>query len=131
MPFIKGIRTRTQTPVLPAVTTCNIIQKRLLDDYHRLTCWKAVGLLYGISGGLAYRIAMYKYEPKNPVSRKKLGLPPIVAVMVMTDEILQDGTQVLGSLVCARCQCPFVPNTATRKLCYRCSPSRRKNATTV
>lgn len=57
------------------VTTCNAIQERLKTDYGHLRSWRAVGRLWGLSSGLAYRMAIQGYEPKNPELRRKLGLP--------------------------------------------------------
>ena len=46
--------------------------------YRRLGNWRAVGREFGISGGMAFRMAMQKYEPKKAAIRVKLGLPAIV-----------------------------------------------------
>jgi predicted RNA-binding Zn-ribbon protein involved in translation (DUF1610 family) len=41
-----------------------------------------VGKEFGISSGMAFRIARQKYEPKDPVIRTRLGLPARVEVAV-------------------------------------------------
>jgi len=50
--------------------------------YKRLGNWRAVGDELGISGGMAYRIAVDGYEPKDAHIRLKLGLPALVPAPV-------------------------------------------------
>lgn len=38
--------------------------------------WKAVGAKYGISAGMAYRIAVQGYRPASRAIRSKLPTPP-------------------------------------------------------
>jgi hypothetical protein len=42
--------------------------------------WREVGRRYGISGGMAFRIATQGYEPKEAAIRVILGLPARVEV---------------------------------------------------
>jgi hypothetical protein len=48
--------------------------------YGELGNWRAVGHAFGISGGMAYRIVMNYYEPKEAVIRVQLGLAAMVTV---------------------------------------------------
>ena len=48
---------------------------RLLSDYAGLMTWEKVGTKYGVSGGMAFRVAVHGYEPRKPETRRKLGLP--------------------------------------------------------
>src|SRR5512139_1383945 len=47
---------------------------REMQKAHQQASWRAIGRQYGISGGLAYRIA-HGYEPKDLYIRYRLGLP--------------------------------------------------------
>ena len=42
--------------------------------------WREVGRRFGISGGMAFRIARRRYEPKDAKIRTRLGLPARVEV---------------------------------------------------
>ena len=42
--------------------------------------WREVGRQFGITSGMAFRIAKRKYDPKDPKIRMKLGLPVMVEV---------------------------------------------------
>lgn len=42
--------------------------------------WRAVGREFGITGGMAFRIAMRGYEPRDPVIRTRLELPAYIEV---------------------------------------------------
>ena len=44
--------------------------------------WRIVGQEFGISGGMAYRIAIHGYEPKMPHIRFALGLPALAPAPV-------------------------------------------------
>lgn len=47
-----------------------------ISENHRVTeSWEKTGEDYKISGGMAYRIAMQGYEPKDAHIRAALGLP--------------------------------------------------------
>lgn len=79
------------------------IQKELKKDYEELKTkggWRAVGKRYGISCGMAYRVAMDCYEPSDIVIRRKLGLKVMKPAPV----------------------CPFCGEVHIRKSC----PHRRK-----
>jgi hypothetical protein len=46
--------------------------------YKKLGNWRAVGREFGVSGGMAYRIAVDGYEPKEARIRVRLGLAAMV-----------------------------------------------------
>jgi len=50
--------------------------------YKRLKNWRAVGAEMGITGGMAYRIAVDGHEPKEAKIRLQLGLPAMGAAPV-------------------------------------------------
>ena len=50
------------------------VSQRLKKTYERLGTWRAVGEVYRISGGMAFRIALQGYEPKDLKIRSRLGL---------------------------------------------------------
>lgn len=51
---------------------------RLLRKSHKIThSWAQTGREYGITGGMAFRIAKQSYDPINEMIREKLGLPPL------------------------------------------------------
>ena len=52
------------------------LARRNARDEHRT--WREVGDQYGISGGMAYRIAVDGYEPKDPHIRFTLCLPALI-----------------------------------------------------
>ena len=61
-----------------SVTAYNTIRRRLAREYEHLYQkggWRAVGAAYGITAGMAWRIARQGYEPKDALIRVKLGLP--------------------------------------------------------
>lgn len=64
-----------------AIYTIPELQKTLRKAYKRLNNWRAVGKDYGITGGMAYRIA-HGYEPKDPRIRTTLHLPALVPAPV-------------------------------------------------
>lgn len=48
---------------------------KLMRNHHKHTgSWPNTGRAYGISGGMAYRIAIHRYEPAAHSTRKLLGL---------------------------------------------------------
>ena len=52
-----------------------IVRRKLSEDYEVLGTWDAVARKWGVSKGMAWRLANESgYEPKNPTIRKKLGL---------------------------------------------------------
>jgi hypothetical protein len=55
-----------------------MLRREIKMSYQRLVhCggWRAVGREFGISGGMAFRIAEQGYEPKGARNRLILGLP--------------------------------------------------------
>ena len=59
------------------LTACNAIAGRLKADYLTFSTWDRVGKKYGVSGGLAYRVAN-GYEPRGAKARAALGFPVLV-----------------------------------------------------
>ena len=57
--------------------TAEMLKKAIRTDYKRSVSWRKVGEKYGITGGMAYRIA-HGYEPKSAHMRAVLGLPALV-----------------------------------------------------
>lgn len=107
-----------------SVTGSNGIRSRLRKEYQRQIGsggWRAVGEVFGISGGMAYRVALQGYEPKDSEIRRKLGMAALEEVEVIGED-LQRGAQVLRSDVCVKCGQPFVSNHPRRGKCIRCSP---------
>lgn len=51
-----------------------------MQKAHCRASWRQIGAQYGITGGMAYRIAVHGYDPKSPVIRARLGLPSMVEV---------------------------------------------------
>jgi len=52
-----------------------MLRRKLSEDYEILGTWDAVARKWGVSKGMAWRLANESgYEPKNPTIRKKLGL---------------------------------------------------------
>jgi hypothetical protein len=53
------------------------LKKELLKCYESMAprSWNRVGNEYGITGAMAFRIAVKGYEPKDVVIRHRLGLP--------------------------------------------------------
>ena len=50
-----------------------------ISENHRVSgSWEKTGNDYNLSGGMAYRIAMQGYEPKDNHIRAALGLPPML-----------------------------------------------------
>ena len=73
-------------PVTPCNATerCHVITIRHLSHVmtkaHCRASWRQIGASYGITGGMAFRIATQGYEPKSPIIRARLGLPAMVPV---------------------------------------------------
>lgn len=59
------------------LTARNTVQAGLLADYARLQDWQKVGGKKGVSGGMAYRVAVHGYEPRANRIRASLGLPAL------------------------------------------------------
>jgi len=59
-----------------------VIRRDLNKAYRRLGNWRAVGREFGISGGMAFRMAVQKYEPKEAAIRVRLGLPAMAPAPV-------------------------------------------------
>lgn len=100
------------------------IKKAIAAAYLANKSWRKAGAQFGISGALAYRIVKRNYEPKTPAIRLALGLPVSAQVIAVFSPI-PDDTLALSA---KRCQCGrwFIPNHPRRKLCFICSPYRRR-----
>ncbi len=63
----------------PSGTARNGIVGRLNALHREYQSWRKVAAVYGISVGMAFRVAKQGYEPKDPEIRRKLGFPiPVV-----------------------------------------------------
>lgn len=74
---MKRKRGRPTTRV-EAIVTRNNFRRRFLKAYVELRDkggWRAVGKRFGVTKGMAYRIAVEGYEPHTPRIRANLGLP--------------------------------------------------------
>lgn len=67
---------------LSHLTIGNMAQERLRCRYGVLQDWKAVAREIGVSSGMAYRVAMTDYDPKDNAIRECLGLPAMAPVSV-------------------------------------------------
>jgi len=65
-----------------AVRTIGDIRRELRKAHRKLHTWRAVGREWDLNCGMAYRIAMDRYEPKDARIRVKLGLPAMVMAPV-------------------------------------------------
>jgi len=102
----------------PSLTGRNVLGNALVALHGELGSWRAVGERLGVSGGMAYRVAMRGYEPKAPNIRRSLSLP------VLSD-LLPPATIVMGSPVTCRCGRVFVGKWGTRRrMCPVCRPGR-------
>ena len=53
------------------------VRRDLKKSYKRLKSWRLVGLEFGVSKAMAFRIATQRYEPKDRNIRRALGMEPI------------------------------------------------------
>jgi hypothetical protein len=95
-----------------------------MSDYTKYRSWRLVGIQWGVTKPMAYRIAVNGYEPKDITIRNIFGLP-IAATVISIDGLIQPGAQCPGTKQCA-CAQWFVPNTPRRIKCYTCSPRRTR-----
>ena len=58
------------------------VRRDIQNRYKKLQNWRAVGAALGISGGMAYRIAVDGYEPKDVQIRLQLGLAALAPAPV-------------------------------------------------
>jgi hypothetical protein len=64
------------------MTRLDTIRHKIKKAYRKRHNWRDVGAEFGITGGMAYRIAMDGYEPKRASIRVKLGLPAFLPAPV-------------------------------------------------
>lgn len=50
------------------------VRREVKRLYRELGNWRAVGAALGISGGMAYRIGVHGYKPRDAQIRSRLGL---------------------------------------------------------
>ena len=58
------------------------VRREIKKAYKRLRNWRKVAAEFGLSSGMAFRIARRKYEPKDAKIRVLLGLPAFVMTPV-------------------------------------------------
>ena len=58
------------------------VRNIILRKKRRLKTWRATAKFFGISGGMAWRIGVTGYEPKETKIRTKLQLPSLVPAPV-------------------------------------------------
>lgn len=65
----------------PSSNRCVTTRNKAITDILALRdhgqTWRKIGECYGITGGMAYRIAMQDYDPVDPEIRQRLGLDAI------------------------------------------------------
>jgi hypothetical protein len=83
------------------------LSHKLQKAYQKIENWRKVAAQFGISSGLAYRIAKQGYEPKQPHLRHKLGLPALAPAAT----------------------CPECGEVHVRKTCPRKASARPKHKT--
>lgn len=111
----------------PHTLTLAVLRHRLRADYQRIRNWRLVAEAYGVSKGLAYRIAVEGYEPKSAALRRKLHLPLPTARVIPIDGAIPDGAQAPGAKWCVICGRSYISNHPRRRRCYDCSPPRGAN----
>jgi hypothetical protein len=57
------------------LTACKALGRALAASHAVTGSWEATGAFLGVSGGLAYRIAVDGYEPRSIEARSRVGLP--------------------------------------------------------
>ncbi len=101
--------------------------KELLESLQELyregNSYDDIGIAYGISGGLAWKMINKGYEPRGHKQRLILGLPILGEVVSISGSKIPKGSQVLDTKVCP-CSRPFIPNHWSRSKCFICSPYR-------
>lgn len=109
------------------VQTLDAIRQALIRHHATSGSWRSTGAFYGVSPGLAQRVAVHGYEPRTVANRNRLGLPPNVSLHMAGNNIwVYEGSQVGVSTRFCRCGQPFIPNAATRIHCFICAPSRAR-----
>lgn len=64
--------------------TAEQLSRRVAKAYSEKKNWRATAAVFDINPGLAYRIAVQGYEPKNPALRTKLGLSALALAPTCT-----------------------------------------------
>lgn len=54
------------------------VRHNIQKSYKKLHNWRKVGAEFGVTSGMAFRIATQDYEPKSPHVRHILGLPTLI-----------------------------------------------------
>jgi len=118
-----------ESALIMTVTAGNGIRAKLREEYQRQVGsggWRAVGTVFGISGGMAYRVAVQGYEPRDGEIRKRLGMSVISEVEFVSEksQATSRKLQAVGVDICTVCGEGFVSNHPRRRKCFRCSPYR-------
>lgn len=111
------------------MTAINIIRENMLAMSRSGIPWQAIGDLYGVNKGSAWKIANTNWEPKSLHLRKLLGIPTHPTVTPVNDNPIPEGTQVYNAIPCINDKCghkSFSPNTARRHQCYDCQKVRAR-----
>lgn len=91
--------------------TIESVSSKIIESYDEVKNWRKVGARFGITGGMAFRIAKEKHNPTDPHIRAQLGLPAFVP----TEACAKCGdVHTLGE-VCTR-------ETPVKIVAYRVSP---------
>lgn len=64
--------------------TIDHLSDEINETYKTVKNWRKVATRFDITSGLAYRIAVEKYDPKDPQLRVKLGLPALIPTPACT-----------------------------------------------
>lgn len=62
--------------------TFDTVRRKIQKAYQKRHNWQKVGDEFGITKGMAYQIAVYGHEPKDPHIRLRLKLPALVPAPV-------------------------------------------------
>lgn len=54
----------------------HIIARSLRKSHKSTHSWRKTGAAFGLTAGMAYRIAYQQYDPADPTIRERLGLGP-------------------------------------------------------
>jgi hypothetical protein len=67
------------------MTTIDMVRREMLAASQDGKTWRAIGDAFGVTGAMAYRIAMDDYEPREAGIRHTLGLPVILPTPACPD----------------------------------------------
>lgn len=85
------------------LTACKALSDAIVASHAITQSWNATGRFLGVSGGLAYRIAVDGYEPRSVEARSRLGLPV-------------DPVTLAPAIICScGCGIAFIPRTPNQR----------------